>query len=307
MNTKRQTIWLVSMLSLMVVLSAYYLFTEDVNNLDFSAKGAVPKEVSINAGQLDSQSGAAATTNGAAGKAAAGASATGTTTGGATANGTAASGASAGGTAAGTPATGAAQSGAATGAAAAGADKAATTGGAAQEGAKAPAAATTSSGAKADTPSAAKPDAAGDKAAQPVSGKTAQASDADAKVLEKMQAKATSGADYFVNMQLVRDEQLSKQVEQLMTILADTKQTKEAAAKAQVDLQKLQDLEAKMTNLEDALAKDYSQAVITQESGKYKVTVQAKKLEKSQALSIADMTMKELGIGPENIAIQYLP
>ncbi|QYR20005.1 SpoIIIAH-like family protein [Paenibacillus sp. sptzw28] len=31
MNTKRQTVWLVSMLSLMVILSAYYLFTEDVN------------------------------------------------------------------------------------------------------------------------------------------------------------------------------------------------------------------------------------------------------------------------------------
>jgi len=30
MNSKRQTIWLVSMLSLMVILSAYYLFTEDV-------------------------------------------------------------------------------------------------------------------------------------------------------------------------------------------------------------------------------------------------------------------------------------
>lgn len=29
MNNKRQTIWLVSMLSLMVILSAYYLFTED--------------------------------------------------------------------------------------------------------------------------------------------------------------------------------------------------------------------------------------------------------------------------------------
>jgi len=29
MNTKRQTIWLVSMLSLMVVLSAYYLFTQE--------------------------------------------------------------------------------------------------------------------------------------------------------------------------------------------------------------------------------------------------------------------------------------
>ncbi|EFM09879.1 mutants block sporulation after engulfment (stage III sporulation) [Paenibacillus curdlanolyticus YK9] len=32
MNTKRQTIWLVSMLSLMVILSAYYLFTEDLNS-----------------------------------------------------------------------------------------------------------------------------------------------------------------------------------------------------------------------------------------------------------------------------------
>ncbi|MNZ90879.1 Stage III sporulation protein AH [compost metagenome] len=34
MNTKRQTIWLVSMLSLMVVLSAYYLFTQDIESPD---------------------------------------------------------------------------------------------------------------------------------------------------------------------------------------------------------------------------------------------------------------------------------
>ncbi|MFD0670534.1 SpoIIIAH-like family protein [Cohnella sp. GCM10027633] len=34
MNNKRQTIWLVSMLSLMVILSAYYLFTEDVTPAD---------------------------------------------------------------------------------------------------------------------------------------------------------------------------------------------------------------------------------------------------------------------------------
>lgn len=34
MNTRRQKIWLVSMLSLMVVLSAYYLFTDDLNKMD---------------------------------------------------------------------------------------------------------------------------------------------------------------------------------------------------------------------------------------------------------------------------------
>lgn len=34
MNSKRQTVWLVSMLSLMVVLSAYYLFTDRVEEKD---------------------------------------------------------------------------------------------------------------------------------------------------------------------------------------------------------------------------------------------------------------------------------
>ncbi|WP_336786859.1 SpoIIIAH-like family protein [Paenibacillus sp. MMO-177] len=39
MNTKRQTIWLVSMLSLMVVLSAYYLFTQDTKSPDMLSDG----------------------------------------------------------------------------------------------------------------------------------------------------------------------------------------------------------------------------------------------------------------------------
>lgn len=39
MNTKRQTIWLVSMLGLMVVLSAYYLFTDDVGDLATTEDG----------------------------------------------------------------------------------------------------------------------------------------------------------------------------------------------------------------------------------------------------------------------------
>jgi stage III sporulation protein AH len=55
MNAKRQTIWLVSMLSLMVVLSAYYLFTEDVNKLDIAAVDTAgqPQEVKIDMSQID--------------------------------------------------------------------------------------------------------------------------------------------------------------------------------------------------------------------------------------------------------------
>ena len=43
MNTKRQTIWLVSMLSLMVLLSAYYLFTQDTNDNNALTENNNPK------------------------------------------------------------------------------------------------------------------------------------------------------------------------------------------------------------------------------------------------------------------------
>ncbi|UUZ79562.1 SpoIIIAH-like family protein [Paenibacillus sp. P26] len=308
MNNKRQTIWLVSMLSLMVVLSAYYLFTEDVDKLDFNAKGAVPKEVTISAGELDSHpntgTGAAAQT-GAATDAKPGTKPeaqpdtrsegkTETKSEGKT------EGKSEGkseskpdsrsegktetkqeGKSEGKP------EGKSDGKTSPSTDTSKQT---------TPSADPKASSTKTDTPSS----------AQPVS-KAASDSSADAKVLEKMQSKATSGTDYFVGLQMKRNEDMSKQVEQYITILADTTQTKEAAAKAEADMRKLQDLETKMTNLEETLMKDYHQAVVTQDSGKYKVTVQANKLEKSQALSIADLTMKELGIGPESISIQYLP
>ncbi len=40
MNTRRQTVWLVSMLGLMVVLSAYYLFTDNVDDLNVADNGS---------------------------------------------------------------------------------------------------------------------------------------------------------------------------------------------------------------------------------------------------------------------------
>lgn len=54
MNTKRQTIWLVSMLSLMVVLSAYYLFTQDLDDADkLSDTGTQTEDVSEASGDGD--------------------------------------------------------------------------------------------------------------------------------------------------------------------------------------------------------------------------------------------------------------
>ncbi|KRE54285.1 SpoIIIAH-like family protein [Paenibacillus sp. Soil522] len=49
MNTKRQTVWLVSMLSLMVVLSAYYLFTQDVESPEVLTDGSQTEQAAQNA------------------------------------------------------------------------------------------------------------------------------------------------------------------------------------------------------------------------------------------------------------------
>ncbi|MCA0754518.1 SpoIIIAH-like family protein [Paenibacillus sp. N4] len=49
MNTKRQTVWLVSMLSLMVVLSAYYLFTQDIDSPNVLTDGTQTEDAAGNA------------------------------------------------------------------------------------------------------------------------------------------------------------------------------------------------------------------------------------------------------------------
>jgi stage III sporulation protein AH len=48
MKNKRQTIWLVSMLGLMVVLSAYYLFTDDVSEMDFASAEFDAQDIAMN-------------------------------------------------------------------------------------------------------------------------------------------------------------------------------------------------------------------------------------------------------------------
>lgn len=277
MNSKRQTIWLVSMLSLMVVLSAYYLFTEDVNNLQFgstetakstsASETATPttKEIVVNTNDLNV-----------------------------------------------TPAP--APAGAATDKNAA----AATTPEAKQPPAATPAkpeqkesSIKTETGSNAQS-NAAQPDAKSSaatdsKAAQPTAKADSQVSAADAKVLQQVSTQAKSGTDYFTSLGLKRNEDLAKQTEKWLTIISDPKQSAEAAANAEAELRVIQDNEAKVTSLEETLMKEYPQAVITQDSSKWKITVQSNKLEKSQAVSIIEKVMTEMNVGAEKIVVQYVP
>ncbi|MFD0675320.1 MULTISPECIES: SpoIIIAH-like family protein [unclassified Paenibacillus] len=274
MNSKRQTIWLVSMLSLMVVLSAYYLFTEDVNNLQFGSNqttkttGTVSttspsaKEIVVNTNDLNVNP---------------------------------------------TP------SGAQT-------DKkasAATTPEVKQPTATPVKPEQKESSIKTETnkdtqtnasQTGGKTAAAADtKAAQPTAKTDTQVSAADAKVLQQVMTQAKSGTDYFTSIGLKRNEDLAKQTEKWLTIISDPKQTAEAAANAEAELRKIQDNEAKVTSLEETLMKEFPQAVITEESSKWKITVQSNKLEKSQAVSIIEKVMNEMNVGAEKIVVQYVP
>jgi len=57
MNTKRQTIWLVSMLSLMVVLSAYYLFTDSVGEMNVASEDGQQGQSTIDAVEVGEHDG----------------------------------------------------------------------------------------------------------------------------------------------------------------------------------------------------------------------------------------------------------
>ncbi|TXK83422.1 SpoIIIAH-like family protein [Paenibacillus sp. N3.4] len=270
MNAKRQTIWLVSMLSLMVVLSAYYLFTEDVNKLDLASTDTVGKgaqEVKIDMSQVDQKAQVKTDV-----KAATGTDAKTVTPQISTK-------------------TDVKQ------------DVKTDVKPDAKIDVKTDAKADVKTNTKTDaktTTSTTTTDAA--KTVKPSATKS------DDQVLKQMeeQAKTTSASDYFTNEQMKQSEMFSKKSSDLLDLIVDPKQSPDAVAKANNDLTKLSDIQDKIENLQDVLMKDFPQAIINQDGNKWKVTVQSDKLEKSQGVTIVDMVVKELGAAPENIKIQYV-
>ncbi|GIP32268.1 SpoIIIAH-like family protein [Paenibacillus sp. J2TS4] len=209
MNTKRQTIWLVSMLSLMVVLSAYYLFTEKVEDLDLTADGVLMEDVNVELSQLNGEP-------------------------------------------------------------------------------------------------AADPD-------QAVSGQVQKDADkgsvdqSDQAVLDQIESQAVSGVDYFSALSLKRLETVQTRTEELMNLANSQDKSNEEIAQALDELQQIEMTQAKVDSLEEQLTQEYKSAIVMEQDNKWNVIVQTDKLEKSEAVSIADLVIAEMNIGPEKIQIQYIP
>ncbi|MFC0214203.1 SpoIIIAH-like family protein [Paenibacillus chartarius] len=251
MNAKRQTIWLVSMLSLMVVLSAYYLFTEDTATVDLTTAGTAIEGAASTPVTLDLKDPTAAKVD-------------------------------------------------------------------SKDAAKVevkpdPAHPTTPAGATTTDSKAtdAKTPAAGtngtDKATSGGTDASKTTAQTDAQILDKMTTAALSGSDFFIEQQMKRTEEFSKLTEDLIAITGDSKKSTQEVEKAFNEIDKLQKLSTSMMTLEDQLKKDFPQAVVMKDGNQFKISVQAEKLERTQAVTIIDLAMKELNVSQDKVIVQYLP
>ncbi|KQY87659.1 hypothetical protein ASD24_07430 [Paenibacillus sp. Root52] len=275
MNNKRQTVWLVSMLSLMVILSAYYLFTEDSGPVNppvadsQQVDGMKQDEATETAGILDPTEGLVVNevvTGGEVDETDASTGTEGTT----------------------------AESN----------DPAAVEGKETAEPGKTPAAESNEGksevGKESDKGTTTSPEASG--ATEENATKT------DEEVLKEMEEQntAVSASSQFQNYQWQREESNNRKYEELMTVAGDLSKTPEENAKATEQIRELEERTAKINGIEETLSQQFSNAIIEENEDKYKVVVLSDKLDVKQAVSIVDLVMKELAVAQNKISVQYV-
>jgi stage III sporulation protein AH len=276
MNNKRQTVWLVSMLSLMVILSAYYLFTEDSGPVNTpvaestQVDGMKQGEAKETAGILDPTEGLVVN------EVVNGGEVTGTE-GDQTATESVDNPAVVDGKEAGdTEKSPAAESGEKQGEADKGSEKG------------------TDKGAATTTDASA--------------GTDSKATKTDEDVLKEMEEQntAASASSQFQNYQWQREESNNRKYEELMTVAGDLSKTPEENAKATEQLRTLEEKEAKINGIEETLSQQFTNAIVQEDADKYKVVVLSDKLDVKQAVSIVDLVMKELAVSQNKISVQYV-
>ncbi|PAF30183.1 SpoIIIAH-like family protein [Paenibacillus sp. 7516] len=273
MNNKRQTVWLVSMLSLMVILSAYYLFTEDSGPVN--APVAESQQVDgINQGEVKETAGILDPTEGLV------------------INEVVNEGEVTGSDPAGQPASEETE------------NPAAAEGQQAAETEQTPATESSENKAEtneeADKGTATTPDAS--------SQTEGSATKTDEEVLKEMEEQntAASASSQFQNYQWQREESNNRKYEELMTIAGDLSKTPEENAKATEELRALEEKEAKINGIEETLSQQFANAIVQEDADKYKVVVLSDKLDVKQAVSIVDLVMKELAVTQNRISVQYV-
>ncbi len=285
MNNKRQTIWLVSMLSLMVILSAYYLFTDE------SGTKAPPVAEST---QVDGQ------------KPAAGQGANGTsdelvvnevieegTDGDSGANEQNAESTDTG-----------AQTGSEDPAKAAQGDQG-KEGEPRQEGEQGKQGDQEQAGTK---DSAKEPKVTETKEGEqaPAETSSTQGGKTEQEVLEEVAAQASSARAQLDAYKLDREQKNMKLYDELISKIDNHESKPEETAQASEQLKEAEEKEEIILNIEAQLQQQFGNAVVKEESEKYNVVVLSDKLDAKGAADIVGLVMKELKVSQDKVTVQYV-
>ncbi len=219
MNTRRQTIWLVSMLSLMVILSAYYLFTDNVGEVDIASEHEDQHTTILDAVEVTEHSELSELDELLA--------------------------------------------------------------------------------------LAAKDQQVGDQTVAS-GGESAVISGGDQRIIDKVKAGAQTGEEVLAAIDMQRTEALKKETERLMEIALDPKKSVEEVASAENQLQQIEENQARVSDLEDQLMREYENVIITEDKGLWNVIVQTDKMQRSEVVTIIDMVNEELQVSPSRISVEYV-
>lgn len=112
-------------------------------------------------------------------------------------------------------------------------------------------------------------------------------------------------SDFFVAYHMKEDEEMSAKVEQLQSVIANTQSSAEEVEKAKKDLETMNNTADKVEKAIDMItAEGFPDAIVkVQQDGKVNVTVQAKELDKKQAVKIMGIVAKEMQVSSSKVSV----
>lgn len=283
MNNKRQTIWLVSMLSLMVILSAYYLFTDDtVTKTPPIAESTQVDILKPNAGQEASGTTGAGDElvinevleEGMDGDSGANEQGAGMTD---------------------TGVTGTQEPAEATHGKEGDPGKAS---GEAEQGK-----------ASGEADQAREPEVQESKEGAEQSKDTSRADSTvktEKEVLEEVAANASSAVAQLDSYKLDRNQKNMKLYDDLIAKINNHENKPEQTAQAHEQLKTAEWKEEVILGIEESLQQQFGNAVVKEESEKYNVVVLSEKLDAKGAAGIMSLVMKELKVTPDKVTVQHV-
>lgn len=134
-------------------------------------------------------------------------------------------------------------------------------------------------------------------------------SDADyddlADILSQIESQQVSTGQTFDNLHLQREETLKEEMNYWMAMASSG--SVEEQTNAQERMYEISDTMARVEHLEDVIRRDFPDAIIDQVDNKWRVLVHANEMNKSQAVSIMNMVMKEMGAGTDQVIVELNP